>query len=88
VAFYGEMYGPVHIATADGTTSVFTMPPYPGVGYVAGTVLVFVDGVWQPIEETLNTDTSPPGVFDLGVPEPDAGDEIDAMWRIPPLGGS
>jgi hypothetical protein len=80
VAFYGEMYGPVLIATAPGSTSTFALPAYPGVGYVPGSLTVFVDGVHQPV--ITETDPAPPGTFDLG-PDPDAGDKVRASWRVP-----
>lgn len=79
IAYQGAMYGPVLIATADGVTSIFTLPAYPGGGYVPGTLSVYVDGMWQPV-----TQTDPAaGTFDLVV-DPDAGDVIYAGWRVPP----
>lgn len=78
VAFAGQIYR-AHIATSDGTTAEFSLPTYPGTGYVSGTLQVYVDGVWQPVTESS---VSPPGSFELGA-IPDDGDEIDAVWRLP-----
>lgn len=79
VAIHGQMYGPVFVATADGSTSAFTLPAYPGNGVVDGTLDARVDGVTQP---ATVTDPTAPGTFDFGV-DPAAGDTITAVWRVP-----
>lgn len=79
-AFAGNTYGPVFIGVADGSTSTFSLPAYPGTGYTPGSLMVFVDGVWQPVSET---DTTPPGEFSFAPYEPDEEDEIYASFRVP-----
>jgi hypothetical protein len=80
VAYSGKMYGPIEIATADGTTNEFALPIYPGTGYVPGTVSGYVNGILQPVSDV---DPTPPAqTFGFG-PDPDAGDVIDATWLVP-----
>lgn len=75
-AYYGEAYGTVLVAIADGATSSFTLP-YP-TAYVPGTLQVWVDGVRQTATEISAT----AGTFSLPW-TPELGDRIDAAWRVP-----
>ena len=79
VAFHWTAYGPVAPQeAADGVTTLFTLPAYPGTGYVAGTLTVFVDGVAQDKSET-DPDA---GTFTLPW-APATGDAITASWLVP-----
>lgn len=75
-AYYGEVYGAIDVAIADGAASSWTLP-YPTV-YVPGSLVVYVDGVRQTC-----TETSPSaGTFSLPW-VPALGDYISAQWRVP-----
>lgn len=78
-AFHWTVYGPVPVQeAADGGRTLFTLPLYPGTGYVPGTLHVFVDGV-----EQNHTETDPAaGTFSLSW-APATGDQITASWLVP-----
>lgn len=75
-AFYGNNYGMVLVAIADGISSQYQLPyPY---SYVSGTLSVTVNGV-----QTIAQEISPAlGTFSLNF-TPNAGSEIYAKWQVP-----
>ncbi len=76
VAYYGNSYGPVQVAVADGIVSSWTLPT--PAAYIPGTLEVKVDGIPQ-----IATETAPAsGTFSLPW-VPGAGDIISATWRVP-----
>ena len=79
VGFHGLPYGPVAAQEPpNGARVDFTIPAYPGGGYVSGTLTVWVDGVQQNFTET----DPAAGTFALSW-APDTGDIITVSWLVP-----
>lgn len=75
-ATVGQLYGPVFVATGNGSTSSWNVPfPF---AYVPGTLDVRVNGISQDVNE----DDPAGGVFSLDW-TPLTGDEITAAWVVP-----
>lgn len=76
VAYYGQPYGAVFVATADGFTSQWTLP-YP-TSYVTGSLNVTVNGIAQVVRNIDPVN----GVFALNF-TPASGADIYATWTVP-----